>query len=142
MSTIWLAHRCGCVYSREHDQSWYEIVRKTLRKRKIGNVQLKLRAESVYTDLSEYPDRFFDLAIIDGLWREASMSSAISKVKGGGWIYLDNTDLGLTAVPDTDCQRAERVLLRAVSERNGSARYFVDFAPTSFVVSQGMLARI
>jgi predicted O-methyltransferase YrrM len=142
MSTTWLAARCGSLHSIEDDVNWYKKVKSLLAKRRVHNVRYELRATSSYPDLSEYPDGFFNFAVIDGAARADCVRSTLPKIAPGGWIYLDNTDLGAHENPNGDVQQAEQALLGAVAQRNGTARYFVDFAPTSFVVYQGMLARL
>jgi hypothetical protein len=42
----------------------------------------------------EYPDLTFDLVIVDGRCRVASIVNAAKKVRRGGWIYLDDSDRG------------------------------------------------
>ncbi|MBI1801757.1 MAG: class I SAM-dependent methyltransferase [Chloroflexi bacterium] len=133
MSTLWLARRCGTLHSIEDDPQWYEVVR-----RLVGTgIRYELRTAAAYADLSEYPDGFFDLVLVDGLARDQCVRSSVPKVKPGGYLYLDNSDL-----QDEALRRAEGCVLDAVKQRHGQVRYFTDFAPTLASVTQGLLARL
>lgn len=141
MSTPWLSRRCGFLLSIESDEYWYHKVKGMLRARSLDNVRCEMRQPERYADISDYPDGFFDFALIDGLDRAGCVRSVVPKIKSGGWVYLDNSDKDMTR-PDGDLRRAEEGLLKAVEDRSGSVRYFIDFSPTNFFVEQGMLARL
>jgi predicted O-methyltransferase YrrM len=135
MSTIWLASRCAFMRSVESNADWYDRVSAMLRTRHLDHVRYVLRTGGDYSDLSEYGVGFFDFALIDGRYREDCVTSTLAKLRPGGWIYLDNTDR-------MDYWPARDALLSAVEERKGSVQIIRDFSPTSFVVTQGMLARL
>ncbi len=141
MSTLWIAKRCKFLYSVEDDEQWYKKVTTILSQQSIGNIRYELRSREAYCDLTEYDDHCFDFALIDGTNRADCMRTAINKIKHGGWIYLDNSDK-FASDPNGDLKIAETVLLQAVAERSGKAKYFVDFAPTQSFVSQGILAKL
>lgn len=141
MSTPWLGRRCGFLLSIESDAYWYHKVKGMLRARSLDNVRCEMRQPERYADISDYPDGFFDFALIDGLDRAGCVCAVIPKIRRGGWVYLDNSDKDMTR-PGGDLRRAEEGLLKAVEDRSGSVRYFVDFSPTNFFVEQGMLARL
>lgn len=141
MSTLWIARRCGFLHSVEDNEQWYKKVTAILSQLSIGNTRYELRSKDVYSDLTEYNDHYFDFALIDGMNRADCVRTAVKKIKHGGWIYLDNSDK-FADDPNSDIRIAETVLLQAVAERNGKAKYFVDFAPTQFFVSQGILAKL
>jgi predicted O-methyltransferase YrrM len=141
MSTLWLARRAGFVLSVEDDAGWHDAVQAKLSRHRLGNVRLELRGERDYADLSGFPDRYFDFALVDGSARHDCVVAALAKLKPGGWLYLDNTDKDMTR-PGGDLRRAEAALLDAVDASGGDVRTFVDFAPGNFFVEQGMLARL
>lgn len=67
--------------------------------------------------------------------REDCVKVALRKLRTGGSIYLDNTDMSVV-------RGAERALLREVKARGGRVRYFVDFSPATLIVQQGLLATV
>lgn len=141
MSTLWLAKRCGFLHSVEDNEHWYKKVTIILSQQGIENTRYELRSKDAYSDLTEYNEYYFDLALIDGTNRAGCMRAVVNKIKHGGWIYLDNSDK-FANEPDSDFRIAETVLLQAVAERSGKARHFVDFAPAQSFVSQGILAKL
>jgi predicted O-methyltransferase YrrM len=127
MSTVWLAKRCGKLISVETDQRWFKHVSQRLRSFKHVDYRL-LPIESCH-DVSDGP---FDLVIVDGMRRHASMQTAIHKVKTGGHIYLDNSD-----VPWDEFVTARTSLVKVAK----SIEAFNDFAPTTIAVQEGVLGR-
>ena len=57
-----------------------------------------------------------------------------------GYLYLDNTDLAQDK-PSDDMRQAEALALSACKARGGTYRYFVDFRPSRFEVTQGLLVQ-
>lgn len=141
MSTIWFAHRCRMVYSFEHDPIWHDFIKSRLSAKKITNVFYVLRDHESYPDLFEFPNGLFDFVLIDGIRRTDCVRNSISKVKPGGWIYLDNVDMSAKSKPGNDFQQAEQLLLSSISH-NGFVKYFTDFVPAQFVAKQGMLVNL
>lgn len=141
MSTLWFSKRCSFLHSIESDSQWYERVRIQLAKHQVNNVKYEYRDRPQYSSLSDYPDGFFDFAMIDGILRDECTRSAISKIRRGGWIYIDNSDTD-THLPKGEMREAELILSKAIQERGGILTYFVDFAPTQFFVNQGCLAQL
>jgi predicted O-methyltransferase YrrM len=142
MSTIWLAKRCGTLYSIEHHPKWHHTVQEILRARGVTNVNYALRDEDGYPDLSSFPEGSFDFVLIDGIQRAACAQNVLDKIKPGGWVYLDNTDASMRRMPSRDYQQAELILMKAANTKKGAFRYYTDFAPTSFVAQQGMLVQL
>lgn len=109
-STIYLAERVRAVVSVEHNREWYEQVPKFenvnalliepenghIREDKadptayyaecLGDVNLKMYASAV--------DHYgaFDLILVDGRARASCLMHAVSHVKPGGVLVLDNTE--------------------------------------------------
>ncbi len=136
MSTLWFAPRCGFLHSIESSPEWHELVSRRLGDAK--HVRHELRSLQEYCDLSDYADASVDLAFVDGVWRARCVDSVISKIRPGGLLYLDNTDMADNE-PNGDIRRAKAEALRACEVRGGTYRYFVDFRPCRFEVTQGLL---
>ena len=88
-STIWLSKYIKKIISVEHDQAWYEQIRKKLP----ANVSL------VYKSLEDgYPSEIikhhykFDLISIDGRMRNECVLHALSCLTDGGVIIWDNAE--------------------------------------------------
>ena len=142
MSTAWFARRCRTVYSFEHNPAWHARITSYLAERNLSNVCYFLRDQSRYSDLSLFPEAFFDFVLVDGICRADCVRNAVGKLKPGGWIYLDNTDMRAGSNPRSDYQQAERALLGFVRQDGGRARYFTDFVPNNFFAKQGMLVNL
>lgn len=140
-STPWLARRLGFLLSIEDDPDWHRRVGSLLADTDAAVVRHELRTAATYADLADFPDGFFDFALVDGSRRAACIAAVAPKIRPGGWLYLDNSDKDMTK-PDGDLRRAEALLLDLVRQRGGETRYFTDFAPTNFFVEQGLLTRL
>jgi hypothetical protein len=105
-------------------------------------VDYQFKTNDHYFNLDQYPNETFDFILIDGSQRGNCAKSAVEKIKrGGGYIYLDNSDKHSTE-EGGDTRIAEETLLKAVEESGGEVKYFVDFFPTYLAVNQGMLVRL
>jgi hypothetical protein len=121
-STIFLSERAGQVFSVEHDRAWYVLVSKALTQRGLNNCWYQLHepqtigetfssvgnsrsSRLIYDDyypgmtVDDYvrsidilPDRTFDLVLVDGRARTACIEHAISKIRPGGYLMLDNSN--------------------------------------------------
>jgi len=120
-STLFLARRAGSVVSVEHDAEFRDIVASILDAKRIDNCRLTLcrpeplpegnapeygissftSAQAKYTGLSferyvktidVYPNRSFDLVVVDGRARASCVARAVPKVKLGGHLLLDNSE--------------------------------------------------
>jgi hypothetical protein len=138
MSTLWFARRCGFLHSIENDPRWHELLSRRLQGAK--HVRYELRSLDQYYDVSDYADASVDLAFIDGEWRSRCVENVVSKIRSGGLLYLDNTDLEENE-PGDDMHQAEALALSACKARRGTYRYFVDFRPSRFEVTQGLLVQ-
>ena len=135
LSTVWLAERAALVVAIDENPEWHEIVVKGLARRRITNVDYRLAEDpETYVAVPGYPDRTFDLAIVDGRWRASSAEKALRAVRPGGWIFFDNSD-----VPDEDHQRARSILAAAAE---GQPEIFIELTPFQFCVNQGLLVRV
>ena len=115
-STIFFGLRCKEIYSIEHDITWAEKVKVSLRELGISNCRLRyvppeaaqLAGDYTYRShfpgyehqsfeiyaksIDEHPDGSLDLVLVDGRAREACIKHAIIKVRPGGMLILDNTE--------------------------------------------------
>ncbi len=135
MSSLFFARRCARLVSVESDPHWFAQVRGIFGKEGISNVDYRLRSVESYTVLPDLPDHSFDLVIVDGIMRDAEALAAVAKVKSGGYIFFDNSD-----VPYGEHQRARKTLLDAAEP--GSAEIFTDFTPFQFQVNESLLVRV
>lgn len=88
-SSFYWAARAKSVVSIESDSSWYGLLVKAIKK----NQSLLLR-ETEETHVSSLVEQscLFDVIVIDGNWRRRCARAAISCLKKGGLIILDNSD--------------------------------------------------
>lgn len=119
-STFYFADYARHVISIEHDEMWYYIVKDKIENEKIRNVEYFLvkpvRAnmslintnESTYDSQDEnfigysfesyvktidnYPDKYFDMIIVDGRSRTSCIDHSINKIKPGGYLIVDNSE--------------------------------------------------
>jgi cellobiose-specific phosphotransferase system component IIB len=142
MSTAWLARRCRAVVTIESNERWVQTVGEHLRKEQLTNVDLRVvavpqdDAGSYGEALSDCADHGFDFALIDGNRRDLSMEAALTLVKAGGYVFLDNTDM-----PREDHAIAERMLLDAAAD-DSSVEVFNDVCPGLVMVNQALLVHV
>lgn len=107
-STLYFARKVKRVISVEHEQGWYELVKKSLVRQSLDNKveylyqspvklprQLKYSGRSFaqYCQLiNEYSDNSFNLVLVDGRARNDCLKLAKRKVCPGGYLMLDNSD--------------------------------------------------
>jgi hypothetical protein len=139
MSTLWFAQRVKSLVSIEDYQPWYNKVKATLNQ--VKNIDYQFKTENDYFKLDNYPDQNFDFILIDGSERANCVKNAVKKIKRRWYIYLDNSDKHSTPVGG-DTRIAEETLLKALRERGGKVKYYVDLVPTYLAVNQGMLIQL
>jgi hypothetical protein len=121
-STIFFAQRVAEVVSIEHDRSWYARILGEIERRQLTNVHYKLvepevnpafdgsRIADPYAYVSDderyigktfkeyaeaidsFPDRYFDVVVVDGRARPSCILHAREKVKPGGVLILDQSE--------------------------------------------------
>lgn len=91
-STTWLAQRVGSLVSVEHNPDWYRSVNSTLETNCVKNVEYHLcQNEHEYVRFgSQFPSESFDFILVDGLVRDECAMAAISLVKQGGIVIVDD----------------------------------------------------
>lgn len=112
-STIFFASRCDRVVTVEHDAAWASSIRSALADR-ASRVDIRVvpprivamvpevrsarfgdsRADfgPYVATCREFPDRSFDLILVDGRARVACIEACHSKLKPGGLLVLDNSE--------------------------------------------------
>jgi hypothetical protein len=131
-STPWLARRCTEVLSIETDRDWYLEVCKMIESQPGARVVL---SSPPYTRIPEADSKSFDFALVDGVQRDDAMRAALTRLRPGGYVYLDNADV------DWDDHREARRLLIAACEPDSLER-FIDLTPGQVTVTQGLLGRL
>jgi predicted O-methyltransferase YrrM len=97
-STIWLSQRAGRVVSIEHNEQWFRHVREQITRRKLTNCELSLVPLDRFAEqFGRREDQSFDLIYVDADEREegerlAHVAVAVSKLKHGGYLLLDDSD--------------------------------------------------
>lgn len=123
-STLYFSSRVKELHSIEHFELWYNLVKESLEKQNIRNVNYqlikpsmqatskterdycmnkfdnrsfpKVNKEEIFKDyikfINSFADEYFDFILIDGRARECILPLAISKLKQGGFLILDNSD--------------------------------------------------
>lgn len=94
-STIHLAQRAKKVISVEHNRLWYKSVLTSLTQKGIRNCECILKEtdpDNYCRAIEPFPDRFFDLVLIDGQARTSCLTQALSKVRVGGWLVADDSE--------------------------------------------------
>jgi predicted O-methyltransferase YrrM len=135
-STLWLARRVKQIRSVESDRHWHRRVEAGL----VGLpaiIDYRLvdveRSPEEYWALSADEARAYDFVLVDGLFREECIRSALRAVRPGGYIYLDNVDT----------ERAAFLILKeAVRKLDGAIELFTGFPPAQPTVTTGALARL
>ena len=91
-STIWFAERTGSLVSVEQNPDWYRWVNTGLKARNLKQVEFHLcEDEREYRRVaSKYPSESFDFCLVDGLARDECALAAISLVKPGGIVIVDD----------------------------------------------------
>ncbi|MEP7340597.1 MAG: class I SAM-dependent methyltransferase [Acidobacteriota bacterium] len=108
-STSWLAHHLGQLTSVEHVAAWFDKVREDLHREKVGNVDYRLipldHTESepeqenyqplpAYVRvLEDFADDELDFVIVDGHYRTTCIKFGLRKLKPGGLLLVDDTNL-------------------------------------------------
>lgn len=93
-STLWFADRSIDVTTVEHDNEWFVALSREVNK--LPNCTLILRSsENEYEDYVDsilaWPDKYFDVIIVDGRERVRCVQRAVEKVRPGGILILDDT---------------------------------------------------
>lgn len=139
MSTIWYAKHAGQVCSVESCHLWYQKIKDVLQEKQINNANYQyIEDQTAYTHFMANDEQGFDLVMVDGEYRSACIANAVSLVRPGGILYLDNSDKHSTP-EGGDTRLAEERALAFAKQKNATITYFTDFAPTQLFVQQGLM---
>lgn len=88
-STAYWSKRGASVYGVEHNLDWFN----SMQSRHLPNAHLLYETErSRYCQAIRRSSGLFDAIVVDGIYREACISHAVSALKSHGIIILDNSD--------------------------------------------------
>ncbi len=137
LSTLWLAERCGRLYSVESDPVWYERIDRSLRQRGHRHVTYRLCPERA--QYAAFPngetDELFDFVLVDGFQRTETLRQGLARLKPDGWLFLDDTD----RLYDPGNAAAGQVMQEHISRYGGELTWLTDFVAHEFRVRQGVL---
>ncbi len=134
-STLWLSDRVKKVTSIEASKYWYHRLSAIIEAESIPNVDLRFewQAERM-ADFSELEDESLDLLFIDGGPRGLCLERGFSKVRRGGYLYLDNWDTKSFWGDATEFPVKHSKLI-------SEAHSYVDYVPAQIGVYEGLLLR-
>lgn len=119
-STVWFAQRVAHITSVEGRREWYSEVME-----RIATSGLSAKVELVFSEVStEYdfreneianyvgiinktPDHSLDFIVVDGHFREACLEVCVEKLRKGGFLIIDNSDV--VSVSVLEGMKASRV---------------------------------
>ncbi|MBI3090847.1 MAG: hypothetical protein HYY96_09290 [Candidatus Tectomicrobia bacterium] len=90
-STLWFSTRVKFITSIEHDPYWYRRVSRRIQRMKLTHVDYHLCDESKYVERAlSMQKNSLDLILVDGIRRDECAVVALSLLKPGGIIVIDN----------------------------------------------------
>jgi predicted O-methyltransferase YrrM len=99
-STRWFAPRVLKLTSVEHDETWYRTGLERLRRENLLNTELLFRPLDVPEEqgslsayarvLDSFENESLDFCLVDGIYRGACAVGAVSKLRSGGLLAIDN----------------------------------------------------
>lgn len=110
-STAWFVSKGTRVTSIEHNPEWVEKVKsrclhtdiRTIPGAVTGNIEEPYFSHNVFdgrrffddyiASIDEFPDGSFDVVLVDGMCRAACFQRALPKVRPGGLLVIDDTDM-------------------------------------------------
>ncbi len=107
-STVWFAQRVNGLISIEHNAAWYHKVRCVLEKRNVKNVDYRLSTgvEAEYLAvIQQINSESLDFALVDGIARDKCALAAVTLIKPGGILIIDNFNLYIPSPSRAPCSR-------------------------------------
>jgi hypothetical protein len=138
-STIWLARQSKSVTSIESYLPWFERVSSLFTDLGL-DVDYRFRSEQDYSSAAGFADESFDLIVVDGIQRSKCIENVHTKLKHGGYLYLDNSDTD-TAAPGGDMRLAEAKMKQLSDIWSSPIEFYTGFSPGNLHVHQGALLR-
>jgi hypothetical protein len=129
-STRWLGARVGELHAIEHDPYWYTRVLESLGESGQARVSLRLiepqgvSFASYVEAIEEFPDACFDLVCVDGRARVECVRRAVTKLRAGGLLLLDDSHRpryaeAFRALEGWPCRRYDFGILQSTIFRKG-----------------------
>jgi predicted O-methyltransferase YrrM len=87
-STVWLDSRCAKLVSVDNDTRWHQQIKEHT----LQNTTMLLLPRSYDLICDVFPDKYFNLILIDGRDRVLCAKKAERVIKRGGLIVLDNSE--------------------------------------------------
>jgi len=117
-STVWFAERVKQIESVEHHKGWFDKVSADFEKLATNNINYfhaqdndENPENSDYVQkVASYPDNFFDIILIDGIYRGEIAKVGYDKLKSGGVFLIDNVERYLiidTIAPERITSKSE-----------------------------------
>ena len=101
-SSRWFARKVAKITSVEHDAIWHQMGVEKIKSEGIVNIDLILRPRDVADEMGSrssyvrvldgFADQSLDFVLVDGVYRNHCALGAISKVKAGGILAIDNVN--------------------------------------------------
>jgi predicted O-methyltransferase YrrM len=94
-STLWFLNKDALVTTFEHDSGWAESIERAAREDPRLQVMVAMGQEAV-DRIDELPDHSFDLSLVDStdaIPAADCIPSVRRKLRRGGWLILDNSDM-------------------------------------------------
>ena len=93
-SSLWFAERVNYLISVEHNESWYRKINSQLKEKKLENVDYRFYSDPLqYVSFTDHlPAKSFDFVLVDGIERDRCALAAISLLKDGGILIVDNSN--------------------------------------------------
>lgn len=106
-STKWFGSRIKSLTSIEQNKTWHSIIQKRMKNLGLDNIECKHvdvtmdniknnKIEGINSAYVNAIDAFandsLDVVVVDGHYRHACIQKAISKIKTGGYLLVDNTN--------------------------------------------------
>ena len=103
-STRFFANRVKVLYSVEHDQDWFEAVKK-LKPCNANVYHESIANERAYIETIFRPERAFDVVIVDGVYRNECVKTAVGHLSAAGVLILDDTERSEYDISDQHMKR-------------------------------------
>jgi predicted O-methyltransferase YrrM len=93
-STLWIARRIKWLVSVEHDEAWSGRVRAWISEHGIKNVEHRFCSDelSYLAVADEIPPGSLDFVLVDGIARDRCALIALSRLRPGGLLVIDNAN--------------------------------------------------
>jgi len=157
-STIFWAAKAGSVISVEHDPDWFQKMNMYLNKQDQPNVENVLAEpeadpdfagkdyknpddyissdpaykgknfENYVKTIDRFPDRSFDIIVVDGRARPSCIQHSLPKLKKNGFLIIDNTERSYYTSPFTFGKNSWKI-----SNFAGPVPYMHDFSETTIL---------